>query len=123
MRWLIFCCGFLFGCTSLSETRTLASSPPPEGFVVERVNAVCSNWRQVMGAAYYPKGAALKNLPGGKAVVQFTVAPDNSPTNVEVVEASDSVFAEAAIELAEKFRCDAGGRKVLVRIPITYKPQ
>jgi len=83
--------------------------------------SVCPNVSEAFAAAAFPREAVKQRLREGEVVVAFTVTSTNQIENVEAVEATHPVFAEAAIATVKRLGCNSGGKELRLRIPFGYK--
>jgi protein TonB len=65
----------------------------------------------------YPMRAAERGVEG-QCVVQFDVTPDGTPTNIEVISCSSSLFDRAVIRAVERWRYNP---KVVDGVPVARR--
>lgn len=82
---------------------------------------VCSNYREVVAQAGFPREAVAQNLAQGSALIEFTITSDGRVTGVRAVESSHPVFAQAAMGMVRNFQCSGVGRDIRVRVPFGFR--
>ena len=98
-----------------------APAPPAPAPAPVSAAVVCSNYRQKMGDASFPREAARAGLERGEVTVQFTLGANGEIKNVKAVRASHPIFARAATRIVEEYTCAGQGHDVVVTVPFSYK--
>jgi len=81
----------------------------------------CPNVKEALADGGYPRAAMIKGLGSGDVVVSFTVTTDDQLADVVAVDASNVVFADAAMRTVRKLNCKSGGEARHLRIPFSYR--
>ena len=98
-------------------------TPPPAPPAPAPVSAAvaCSNYRQKMGDASFPREAARAGLEKGEVLMQFTLGAGGEIKNVKAVRTTHPIFARAAQKIVEEYTCQGQGHEVIVQVPFSYK--
>jgi periplasmic protein TonB len=99
----------------------VAAPPAPPAPAVVSAAVACSNYRQKMGDASFPREAARAGLEKGEVLMQFTLGAGGEIKNVKAVRASHPIFARAAQKIVEEYSCQGQGHEVVVQVPFSYK--
>lgn len=101
----------------------VAAPAPPAPPAPAPVSAAvaCSNYRQKMGDASFPREAARAGLEKGEVLMQFTLGAGGEIKNVRAVRSSHPIFARAAQKIVEEYTCQGQGHEVIVQVPFSYK--
>jgi len=101
----------------------VVAPPPPAPPAPAPVSAAvaCSNYRQKMGDAAFPREAARAGLEKGEVLMQFTLGPNGEIKNVKALRASHPIFARAAAQIVSEYTCQGQGQDVIVQVPFSYK--
>ena len=81
----------------------------------------CSNYREVVGQAVFPRQARRQGLTEGDVLMQFTLTADGQIRDVKSVRATHRVFARASALVVQMFKCQGQGRDVVVTVPFSYR--
>jgi len=103
----------------------VAEAPPQPVAPPAPVSAavVCSNYKQKMGDASFPRQAARAGLEKGEVLVQFTLGPGGEVKDVKALKSTHPIFARAAMQIVSEYKCQGQGRDVVVQVPFSYRIQ
>jgi protein TonB len=122
MRWLKCLARVLFAALlANSVTVAWSQSLPAASASAPSMFQLCPNLREAFAGEGFPRSAVRRKLAFGEVLVGFTLTADDRMIDITVVEASDPVFAEAAVSVVRKLRCKSGGQEMRLRIPFTYR--
>ena len=100
-----------------------APAPPAPKPAPAPVSAgvACSNYREVVSEAVYPRQARRLGIPGGDVLMQFTLTANGQIRDIKALRATHRVFAQASARVIGSFKCLGQGRDVIVTVPFSYK--
>jgi TonB family protein len=78
---------------------------------------------QSMAAAGFPREAARKGLNGGSVLLEFGLDSEGKVTDVQVLSATDEVFAKAALGAVKDLRCTGVGSERRVKQQFEFRMQ
>ncbi|UCV05593.1 energy transducer TonB [Azonexus sp. IMCC34842] len=95
-------------------------APAPEPAKPAQVNiaVACPNHQSV--PVDVPKQAIRMGL-SGQVLAEFTVAANGDVKDIAIVQTSNSIFNQAAINAISRYRCTGQGREVRVRVPFVFR--
>jgi periplasmic protein TonB len=114
-------------------TAQTATPPPPQQFTTappvaaapaagpaKSVTIVCPNTREIAGQIEFPARAIRAGLQSGDVVISFTVGAGGATSNFAVVNSSNKLFTDTALEAAKKLRCGGQGQDIVVQLPVHF---
>ncbi len=99
----------------------VVAAPPQAPAVPLSASVACSNYRQVMGDAGFPREAQRLGLEEGRVVVQFTLGAQGEIKDVKALSSSHAAFEKASIKTVSAYKCAGQGRERVVQVPFLYK--
>ena len=98
---------------------TPAPAEPPKPAVVN-VAVACPNHIEVRSRTPYPPQAARMGL-SGDVLIEFTVKPNGTVTDITVVRSSQAIFNTVAANAVAQLVCVGQSEPVRVRVPFVFK--
>lgn len=99
------------------QPHTAAGHAPVPGVAV-----LCPGYVDAIQASGYPPQALEAGLGTGEVRLELSLDPEGRVQAVRVLQASDRVFARAAVDAAKRLQCKGTGMAQHVSLPITYRP-
>jgi protein TonB len=84
------------------------------------ITVVCPNTREVASQIEFPPRAVRAGLQSGDVTISFTVGASGQTSNFSVVNSSNKLFTDAAMEAAKKLRCGGQGQEISVQLPVHF---
>jgi periplasmic protein TonB len=97
------------------------AAPPEAPAMPLSASVACSNYRQVMGDAGFPREAQRLGLEEGRVVVQFTLGVQGEVKDVKALSSSHAAFEKASIKTVSAYKCAGQGRERTVQVPFLYR--
>ncbi len=94
--------------------------PPPAAPAVVQAGVACPGYVETFQSAGYPREATKAGLNRGEVTLEFTLGTSGDVKNVQVVSASNAIFARAASRIAAQMKCVGRAQEVQVRLPLTF---
>jgi TonB family protein len=86
------------------------------------VSVLCPGYVEAIQSVDYPPQALEAGLGRGDVLLELNLDQDGRVHGVRVLQASDRIFARAAIEAAKRLQCQGTGVSQRVSLPIVYRP-
>jgi len=96
-------------------------APAPAPAPVQSVAVACPNVRAIVSHIEYPRRARRQGISSGDVLLQFVVGPDGEIKRPSVVNSTNPLFDEPALEGARMLRCKGQGQDVTVRWEVAFK--
>jgi TonB family protein len=103
-----------------SDSPTPAPSPCAEAVKTAR----CECGRALSGTladAGFPRAAAKAGVHSGKVVASFLISSSGEATDIQIIESTHEVFADAAKRLLGRVRCSPEAAGVRITLPFSFK--
>jgi protein TonB len=93
---------------------------PPAPSIVQ-AQAVCPNYREVLGSLPYPRDAQQSGTEGD-VVVQFTIASNGQIRDAVIVSSTNRIFNRASLNMVQsRLTCQGQGRDIRASIPLSFR--
>ncbi|MDD2662183.1 MAG: energy transducer TonB [Dechloromonas sp.] len=114
--------------TTTSERRPEPPPAPPAPPAPEaparpaqvNIAVACPNHRSV--PVDVPKQAIRMGL-SGQVIAEFTVAASGEVKDIAIVQTSNTIFNQPAINAVSRYQCTGQGRDVRVRVPFVFRTE
>ena len=85
------------------------------------LRAYCSNYIAVLQDAGFPKEAVALGLEAGVAVVGFTLNPDGSKSDLQVLRSTHEVFAKHGLGAVPRLECSKPIEATQLVLPMSFR--
>lgn len=96
------------------------TAPAPAPAVVQ-AQAVCPNYREVLGSLPYPREAQQAGTEGD-VVIQFTIASNGQIRDAVIISSTNRIFNRASLNMVQsRLTCQGQGRDIRASIPLSFR--
>jgi TonB family protein len=88
---------------------------------VQSVAVACPNVRAIVNQIEYPGRAKRAGVNKGSVQLKFVLGPNGEIKNTSVVNSSNAMFNEAALDGARLLKCNGQGREVTVLWEVGFR--
>ena len=94
------------------------TAPAPS---IVQAQAVCPNYKEVLGSMPYPREAQQAGTEGD-VVIQFTIAANGQIRDAVIVSSSNRIFNRASLNIVQsRLSCQGQGRDIRASIPLSFR--